>query len=64
MGTGELPEKLYSKGLYDANENDIIFISDLDEIPNLNNVNLKNLKDTVYVFKQINTMYKFNRAEI
>lgn len=50
------------KGLYDANENDIIFISDLDEIPNLNNVNLKNLKDTVYVFKQINTMYKFNRA--
>ena len=32
------------KGLIDANENDIILISDLDEIPNLTNVNFASIK--------------------
>ncbi len=50
------------KGLFDANSDDIIIISDLDEIPNLNKVNLKSLDNFVYVFKQINIMYKFNLA--
>ena len=48
------------KGLYDADKNDIIIISDLDEIPNLTKINLKNLDDCIYAFKQINIMYKFN----
>jgi beta-1,4-mannosyl-glycoprotein beta-1,4-N-acetylglucosaminyltransferase len=47
-------------GLYDANQNDIIIVSDLDEIPNLSQINLFNLDDKIYAFKQINTMYKFN----
>ena len=48
------------KGLYDAEKNDLIIISDLDEIPNLSNIDLNNIHDTIYAFKQINTMYKFN----
>ena len=47
-------------GLHDANQNDIIIVSDLDEIPNLSTINLFNLGDKIYAFKQINTMYKFN----
>ncbi len=48
------------KGLKDASKDDIIIISDLDEIPNLNKLNLRDINDTIYAFRQINTMYKFN----
>ena len=48
------------KGLHDANQNDIIIVSDLDEIPNLSKIDLFNLNNKIYAFKQINTMYKFN----
>ena len=48
------------KGLFDAKESDIIIVSDVDEIPNLKNFNFNNVKDTVFAFKQIHTMYKFN----
>ena len=47
-------------GLHDADNEDIIIISDLDEIPDLNKVNLRNLGDYIYAFKQINIMYKYN----
>ena len=49
-------------GLYDADQNDIIIISDLDEIPNLKKINLSNIGNSIYAFKQINLMYKFNLA--
>ena len=48
------------KGLYDANQEDIIIISDLDEIPNLKQINLENIGNSIYAFKQINFMYKLN----
>ena len=48
------------EGLKDASKNDIIIVSDLDEIPDLNKIDLKNINDTIYTFRQINTMYKFN----
>ena len=32
-------------GLKDANDEDIILVSDVDEIPNLNQVNFKNIKE-------------------
>ena len=47
-------------GLDDADNDDIIIISDLDEIPNLTRINLKDIVNFIYVFKQINIMYKFN----
>ena len=48
------------KALYDADKEDVIIISDLDEIPNLKKINLENIGNSVYAFKQINCMYKFN----
>ena len=49
-----------TNGLYDAKNEDIIIISDIDEIPNLKNINFKNVENTVYAFRQIHSMYKFN----
>ena len=49
-----------SRGLNKANENDLILISDLDEIPNPKKINAfkKNMKFAV--FKQLHFYYKFN----
>ena len=47
-------------GLKDADEEDWIIISDLDEIPNLENINLKNIKNKLILFKQKMFYYKFN----
>ena len=48
------------KGLNEANDDDFIIVSDLDEIPNLNNVNLNNHKSKIIIFKQIFFHYRFN----
>ena len=39
------------KGLKLAKDNDMILISDVDEIPNLENINLKSFKEKIIVFK-------------
>ena len=46
--------------LSEATDNDWIIISDLDEIPNLSNVNFKNIKNKFIFFKQDMMYYKFN----
>ncbi|MDC0426803.1 hypothetical protein OAM08_02320 [Pelagibacteraceae bacterium] len=43
-----------------ADDNDIIIISDLDEIPNLKNINFNNIKQKIIQFKQKMFYYKFN----
>tara|TARA_B110000879_G_scaffold7389_1_gene9452 strand:+ start:319 stop:1185 length:867 start_codon:yes stop_codon:yes gene_type:complete len=48
------------KGLTEANEEDWIIISDLDEIPNLSKINLQNTKDKLIFFNQHMMYYKFN----
>ena len=48
------------KGLKDSNENDIILISDLDEIPNLLNINFSDIKNKIIIFKQRMFYYKLN----
>jgi len=48
------------KGLTEANKEDWIIISDLDEIPNLSKINLKNTKDKLIFFNQHMMYYKFN----
>jgi beta-1,4-mannosyl-glycoprotein beta-1,4-N-acetylglucosaminyltransferase len=48
------------KGLEDAEPNDLVIISDLDEIPNLEIINLKNIKQKIIFFKQKFLFYKFN----
>ena len=47
-------------GLTEATDKDWIIISDLDEIPNLKDNNLKNIKSPIVFFKQLMMYYKFN----
>jgi beta-1,4-mannosyl-glycoprotein beta-1,4-N-acetylglucosaminyltransferase len=47
-------------GLTNATDEDWIIISDLDEIPNLKDNNLKNIKSPIIFFKQLMMYYKFN----
>jgi len=48
-------------GLNNSDGNDIILISDVDEIPNLENVNIKNIKNKLILFEQDIFYYKLNR---
>ena len=47
-------------GLKSALPEDIIIISDLDEIPNLESNNIRNIKNKIILFKQKFFYYKFN----
>ena len=47
-------------GLDKADDEDIILISDLDEIPNLANLNFKNITEKLIFFNQEMFYYKFN----
>ncbi len=49
-----------SKGLTNLNENDWIIISDLDEIPKLDNINFRSIKEKIIFFKQKVFYYKLN----
>jgi len=49
-----------SKGILEADDNDWVLISDLDEIPNLEKNDLKKFKSPLVFFKQHMMYYKFN----
>ena len=49
-----------NRGLKNIDDEDIIIISDLDEIPNLQGVNFKNIKEKINIFKQKMFYYKLN----
>jgi len=49
-----------NKGLSKANEDDIILISDLDEIPNLDNLRFDKIRNKIIIFKQMMFYYKLN----
>ena len=46
--------------LLDAAEDDIILINDIDEIPNLEKLDFKNINNRLIIFKQKTFCYKFN----
>jgi len=48
-------------GLNKSSENDIILISDVDEIPNLENIDLRNTNNKFILFEQDLFYYKLNR---
>jgi len=52
---------LIENGLNNSEEDDIILISDVDEIPNLENVNITNIKNKLILFEQDIFYYKLNR---
>ena len=43
-----------------AEDDDLIIINDVDEIPNLNGINFNNIKKKLIIFKQKIFYYKFN----
>ena len=49
-----------TEGLKHANDDDLILISDVDEIPDLKEINLKNYKEKLIFFNQEMFYYKFN----
>ena len=49
-----------NKGLKSAQEDDLIFVSDLDEIPNLDAVNFSKIQNNIAIFEQKMFYYKFN----
>jgi len=49
-----------AKGLVGASDDDWIIISDLDEIPNLTENDLKSIRSPIVFFKQLMMYYKFN----
>jgi beta-1,4-mannosyl-glycoprotein beta-1,4-N-acetylglucosaminyltransferase len=48
------------EGLKDADNNDLILISDVDEIPKLSSLSLDQIGDEIILFKQDMFYYKFN----
>ena len=49
-----------SRGLKDAIEDDLIIISDLDEIPNLNKLSFNQINNNIIIFEQKMFYYKLN----
>jgi beta-1,4-mannosyl-glycoprotein beta-1,4-N-acetylglucosaminyltransferase len=50
-----------TEGLIEAKDNDLILISDVDEIPNFESLNLSEIKNQIIMFEQEIFYYKFNR---
>ena len=48
------------RGLSGAKENDLILVSDLDEIPNLRELKFENIKNNIIIFEQKMFYYKLN----
>ena len=56
----ELSYDYMIKALNIAQDNDLIILSDNDEIPNLNSSQFKNSNKDIFIFKQLFFYYKFN----
>ena len=52
---------LISQGLVKSNEDDLIMISDVDEIPNLKDLNVAKVNNKIVIFEQSIFYYKLNR---
>ncbi len=51
---------LILNGLTKAKDEDLILVSDVDEIPNLEDLDFKNIKEKIVLFRQEMFYYKFN----
>ena len=49
-----------SEGIKEANDEDLILVSDVDEIPKLSNIDIKKVNQKIILFKQDMFYYKFN----
>jgi len=55
-----LQRNAISRGLKNAEPDDVVIVSDVDEIPNLEKLNFKEIKNKILLFKQKFYYYKFN----
>ncbi len=60
MARDNFQRNCLSDGIRDANDEDLIILSDLDEIPNLENVEFEKIKNNILLFEQKIFYYKFN----
>ena len=60
MARDYLQRERLARGLINASEDDVILISDLDEIPNLTNVNFPSINNKIIIFEQKMFYYKLN----
>ena len=49
-----------NKGLQNLEKDDLVIISDLDEIPNIQNLNFDEIRNNIVIFRQKMFYYKFN----
>ena len=52
--------EMAKNSLDEVGEEDVILINDIDEIPNLNEINFNNINKKLIIFKQKTYCYKFN----
>ena len=50
-----------AQGLTEARDDDLILVSDVDEVPNFNSINLSKISNQIIIFQQEIFCYKFNR---
>ena len=60
MARDYFQREFLTKGLKNIDDNDIILISDLDEIPNLEGLDLKRINNKIIIFEQKMFYYKLN----
>ena len=51
---------MISEGISEANKKDFIIIGDIDEIPNLKNLNFEEKENKLFIFRQMMFYYKLN----
>ena len=59
-GRDQYQRNYLSNGLYDADNNDLILLSDIDEIPNLKKIEIDQVGNNIFAFSQVHSMYKLN----
>ena len=59
-GRDQFQRNYLSKGLHDADKNDLILLSDIDEIPDLKKIVMNQVGNNIIAFSQVHSMYKLN----
>jgi len=59
-GRDQYQRNYLSNGLYDADNNDLILLSDIDEIPDFNKIEINQVGNKIFAFSQVHSMYKLN----
>ncbi len=59
-GRDQFQRNYVLKGLFDADNEDVIIVSDIDEIPDFRNFDIKKVNDNIIAFSQFHFMYKLN----